>query len=604
MRESTVRTDSRGLEFLLALGCLAVAAAVVIARSSPATGYEVSIYRATPILVWALLGGALLIATVVIVMRTSGNLTTIAMVLGGIVMMSIVAMPILRGYHFFGAADSLTHLGWTRDIASGAMDPHSLFYPGYHSLSLAVGRFTGISIRLALLVTTISLFAGFLVFVPLTAGLITGDLRAMGFGAIVSWFVLPINNIATHLLPHTNSLALFYIPVLLFSLVLFLRSSTDGDESILRIKSTGVMLSILSMGIVLFHIQHAVNVFLLFSGICVAQFITRRFYSRRWVETHQTMYFQTAILGLFATTWAFSHEIVAREASLTVQNLYREDIGATSTVAQRGGSLTAVGGSLSELFVKMFLVSAIIGAVAFVYFVLVRSDRLQVNRDIRKILLYFGIAFVPLVTLFGLYFLGKPKMSFRQLGFMYVLITILGAMAIARFSYWIDQGVSFGRPAIGAVLAVCLVLSVLTAFGSPFIYIATPDVSQQEIQGYNTALETRAEEFPLAALSSQASRYSDAKYGTAEGTTYDFVGSGTGKLNSSAINSGQPSQAYPDSEFHAAFSKRDVVKQTEVYEEINYQESGIRRFDTSYQSNRVLSNGEFNLYYVTREEIE
>ena len=602
MGESTVRADSRGLEFLLALGCLAVAAAVVIARSSPATGYEVSIYRATPLLVWALLGGALLIATVVIVMRTSGNLTTIAMVLGGIVMMTIVAMPILRGYNFFGAADSLTHLGWTRDIASGAMDPHSLFYPGYHSLSLAVGRFTGISIRLALLVTTVGLFAAFLVFVPLTAGLITGDVRAMGFGAIVSWFVLPINNVATHLLPHTNSLALFYIPVLLFSLVLFLRSSED--ETLLRTKSTAVMLSILSMGIVLFHIQHAVNVVLLFGGICGAQFITRRFDSRSWVDTHQPLYFQTAILGLLVTTWVFAHDIVAREASLTVQNLYRSDIGATSTVAQRGGSLTAVGGSLSELFVKMFLVSAIIGAVAFVYFVLVRSDRLRVNRDIRKILLYFGIAFVPLVTLFGLYFLGKPKMSFRQLGFMYVLLTILGAMAIARFSYRIDKGVPFGRPAIGTVLAVCLVLSVLTAFGSPFIYIATPDVSQQEIQGYNTALETRADGFPLAALSSQASRYGDAKYGTAESTTYDFVGAGGGTLNSSAVNDGQPSATYPDSEFHAAFSKRDVVKQTQVYDEINYQESGIRRFDTSYQSNRVLSNGEFNLYYVSSEDVE
>jgi len=63
MRESTVRTDNRGLEFLLALGYLAVAAAMVIARSAPTTGYEVSIYGATPILVWELLGGALLIAT-------------------------------------------------------------------------------------------------------------------------------------------------------------------------------------------------------------------------------------------------------------------------------------------------------------------------------------------------------------------------------------------------------------------------------------------------------------------------------------------------------------------------------------------------------------
>lgn len=233
------------LELTLGAGFLAVALAVLVARASPATGYEVSVYGGTPLLTWALLTVALVTATVVIVRPSSERSTTVASILGGSAVTAVVSLPLIRGYYYYGATDSLTHLGWARDISAGAIEPYSLLYPGYHSVSVALARFAGSSLEQALLLTTVAFFVVFLVFVPLTAKLITGSTRVMGFAAICSWFVLPINNVATHLMPHTNSLALLFLPAVLFVLLLFLRSSEPGLAS-KNFRPTGVVLAALA----------------------------------------------------------------------------------------------------------------------------------------------------------------------------------------------------------------------------------------------------------------------------------------------------------------------------------------------------------------------
>jgi hypothetical protein len=595
-----IRRSEKLVELALGAGFLAVALAILVARRSPATGYEVSIYSATPLLTWVLLAGALLVATAVIVRRSSETATTFAAVLGGTAITTVVSLPLVRGYYYLGAADSLTHLGWVRDISDGVIGAHSLLYPGYHSVSLATARLTGSTPEQALLVVTVLLFLAFLVFVPLTVKLTTGSTRAMGFAAVCSWFILPINNIATHLIPHTNSLALFYVPVVLFTLLLFLRSGRSGPPRLER-RLAGVSLAVVSVGLILLHIQHAVNVLLLFVGVCVTQFVARRIAPNSSVAEHRSLYFQTALFGLMAAVWTLSHEIIVREVVLTIRGLSVGSVGTTATVAQRGSSLTTIGGSLIELFVKMFVVSALIGFLTAVYLLVAAGSSNRLSRETGTLSLYFTVALLPLSGLFVLYFVGTPKMSFRQLGFVYVLLTILGAIAITRGTDWLGRSIPAGRTVATTVLVVCLVLSLLTVFGSPYIYIASPGVTEQDMSSYQTTLETRTDEVPLATLSTQPYRHIDAVSGTERTSQREYEGAGNGTLSPPAFNDGEVTQAYPGDTFHVLLTKRDVMRQIEVYDQINYRESGLTALERDRRVNRVFSNGESEVYLVSTE---
>lgn len=600
LRSRSRRPDAR-TELVLGLGFVMVAAAVLLARASPATGYERSIYESTPRLVWGLLGGALLIALGVAVYRESDRLVAIALALGGTATTVISALPIVRGYHFFGAADSLTHLGWTRDIASGAVDPHSLFYPAYHSLSLGLGRLLGLPLEHALLVAMVVLFVPFLLFVPLTVRVMTGDTRATAIAGVASWMVLPVNNVATHLIPHTNTLALFFAPVVLFAAVAYMHQSSDRGTDRLAVTPIGALLAVLSAGYVILHAQHAVNLLLVFGAICGVQFVFRRYRPGHAIANHRPLYAPTVLLAGFILAWVATHETATRAARITFDSIFRGEIGAASEVAQRSGSLLAIGGGILELFAKLFLVSALFAVLAGGFLLLADIGSIDLEGELRGYMVYVTAALVPLTLLFAVYFLGTPKMAFRQFGFVFVLLTAVGGVAVAWVTGVLESEIGIGRTAVAVVLVACLVISLLTVFPSPFIYKSTPTVTEATVSGYETTFDQRAADVPVATLNSRPSRYADAIYGTVESASMDVSGAGEGALNASGVDRGDPAAAYPADSYYFALTAADVQTELVVYEQLNYERAGLRTMKSSPRTERVFSNGEYRLYLVSNE---
>lgn len=586
-----------GIELVLGLGFLMVAAAVLLARSAPATGYERSIYAGTPGAVWLLVGIALTIAAGAVVYHASHRTLVIGATLGATTMTVVMSLPIVRGYHFFGAADSLTHLGWTRDLAAGVVEPHSLFYPAYHTLSLGLSHLLGLPIEHALLLGVVVLFVPFLVFVPLTVQVMTGDIRAAGMAAIASWMLLPVTHVATHTVPHTNTLALFYAPTLLFAAVAYVCRAPTGEGHAI-VSPLGALLAVLSAVFVILHSQHAVNVLLVFGAICGVQFATRRYRPEHAVARHRPLYAPTALLGGLLVAWIATHETATRAASITLRSLFRGEIGAAAEVAQRSGSLLAIGAGVLELFTKLFLVSALFAAVTGAYLLWNLRDGIDVGDDHRAHVLYLTTALVPLTMLFGVYFLGTPKMAFRQFGFIFVLVTVVGGVAVA----WLDRAVGaelhLGRTAMAVILAACLVVSLLVVFPSPFIYKSTPVVTEASTAGYGTAIDHRADGVPIATLNTRPSRYADAIYGTVASESIDLAGTGESAMNTTAFNRGEPTAAYPDDPYYAALTTADLQTELGVYDELNYDREGLRTFRDSRAVDRVFDNGAVDLYLV------
>ncbi|UHQ95330.1 hypothetical protein [Haloterrigena alkaliphila] len=587
----------------VAVGFLAVALGILVARANPATSYEPSIYAGTPLITWFgfALGLAIAVATA---LTCRGREQAFGIALGGMTVTSIISLPVIRNYHFAGMGDALTHLGWTRDIIASEMAPHQLFYPAIHTIATVFHYVGGVPIERGLLFGMVVLFVPFLIFIPLTVREITGTDAAVGLAAIVSWMVLPINNVATHMGIHTNSNALFMVPVVIFAAIAYLRRRATIERLPFGLSPFSALIYLTGIGLLLVHPQQMVNVVILIGAISVVQYFARRQFSDHPVLDHPTMYAHTVVLGGLFAIWAVSNERFRDALTGLVVGVLTEDIGGGAEVDQRGTSLTEIGGSLGELFVKMFLAATVVGLIVGVFLLLVWLGRSRLDSETRPFVNYLSFGLVPLTGMFVLYFVGTPTMAFRQVGFIYVVLTILAGIALAYGFGGLSNLVS--RPAsntvAGVLLGTCLVLGLMTVFASPIIYSPTQHVTNEQMSGYETALTHGDVDRPLVGMGYDPFRFDHGIKGVEGEDSPTAARTASGTIDEEAFGSGEYDRAYHDVSYYFAVTNFDRVREFQVYEELNYDRESLEELETYDGADKVVSNDEFQLYDVEGAE--
>ncbi|SIS00597.1 hypothetical protein [Natronorubrum thiooxidans] len=591
------------LNVTVAVGFLAAAIGLLVARANPATSYEPSIYTGTPAITWVAFAVALAIA-VSTALTCRGREQALGIGLGAMTVTGIVSLPVIRNYRFSGMGDALTHLGWTRDITTGALAPHELFYPAVHSIASVFHYVGGTPIERGLLFSMVVLFVPFVIFVPLVVRELTGTSMAIGVGAIVSWMVLPINNIATHMGVHTNSNALFLVPVVIFAVVAYLRRRAAIERLPLGLSPFSLLIVFSGVGLLLVHPQQMVNVVILIGTISVVQYVVRRRFDDHPILDHPTTYAHTITLGAVFTLWAASNERFRDALIGLLVGILTEDVGGGAEVDQRGASLAAIGGSLGELFVKMFLELALISLVVGVFILLLWIGRTSLDPETKSVVNYLAIAMVPLTGLFAVYFIGTPTMAFRQIGFLAVILTILAGVAIARGVGTLSNYST--RPAGNALAAVglgaCLVLGLITVFASPMIYDPGQHVTAQQFSGYESGLEHADDEIPHAGMGYDPYRYDHGINGVEGERTLSGATIASGTVDPDAFEAGNYGEAYNGIDYYFIVTQYDLVREIEVYQELYHSDESLEEFETSPDANKVLSNDEFRMYAVSGAE--
>ena len=586
------------LNCLLAGGFFAVAVGIAAAHRSPPAGYEISIYAATPTLTWVGLGGAIAIA-IGMTLACRGWYQGGAMALGGLAVTSVVSLPVIRNYHFQGFGDALTHLGWVRDFVQGSMHPHELLYPGLHSIAATIHLAGGVSMERALIISVVLLFVPFVIFVPLIARVITGSNAAAGFAAIASWMVLPINNVATHMGPHTNSNALFVAPVALFAAIVLLYRRDALERLPLGVSPFLLTLLVAGVGLLLLHPQQMINVAVVVCAFAGVQILASRWGDGHPIAAHRSMLTPSVLLSATFVGWVSANERFREAVSGLVYGLLTADIGGSSEVDQREQSLGEIGGSLLELFALMFGVAAVIGVIVGTFILLTWLGRTRLDPEGRSFVLYLSLALVPLTGMFLVYFLGTPTMAFRQVGFIYVVLTILAGVALAHDFGWLRGPVTTpGSNALAAVfLSACLVLALLTVFTSPILYQPTQHVTEAQHFGYETAIEHQADEQFYAGYGYGVSRFGDAHYGTEARETNFGAGAG-GVVLVEEFEAGNYSGAYFGLDYYLTVSAFDEARELEVYRQLHHSEAALEAIEADEDVDRLVSNDEFRLYDV------
>ncbi|OAQ54437.1 hypothetical protein HTG_02495 [Natrinema mahii] len=589
-------------KLVLAIGFLAVSATALVARADPATGYELSIYTTTSPAVWAGLLVALSVSLAVAFVPFTATSRphrsrSIALVLGGLAMVVFVGLPIVRGYRFYGHYDSLTHLGWARGISEGSFAPFDLFYPGIHTVTTLINSTVGIALSRSMLFVVFFAVLLFCLFVPLCVGTIVSDGRAVAVAAFSAFLLLPITTISMNLSAHAMSQAVLFSSLLLYLFATYLRTERRGRS----VTAVGVAFALASVAAVLYHPQLVAHLIAAFLGIGAVQYLARRAeYGRMADQTpvYGQVAFLVAAFLLWSSNYGFFAGTLEYFLGAVLEFVTGEGGAAADAVGTQGSSLTEIGGSLTEIFLKLFFPQLVfsllagglaLGVIAFGGTRLVEAVRAETA--------YFIAALVALGPVFVAYiFAPGSEMYFRVFGLMMVFVTILGAIAIygvaARLTASSSSGGSrrVASMALATAFALLMVLSLVAVFPSPYIYNTSPHVTDATMTGYETAFENRDGERDFLGLRDGPNRYDDAVRGN-ENRSWKH-----GDVPPAAFSDGLAGRY--DEARYLALTRADYEREVVAYRGLRYTERDFEAVGTEPGVNRVQSNGEFELYYV------
>lgn len=621
------------------VGHLALFVALVAANRSPATGYELSMYRSTPTLVWIGLGIALAVGVVVgLTAPRDTRRHDSALLLIGSATFAVVAMPILRGYSFLGGGDSLSHVGWAREISAGVLAPDQLLYPGIHTATVFVGEAADVSLLAAnLYVVLVAFPLVFLLCVPLIVQLLGRTPRAYAVGLLGAGLFVPVNNISVHFNAHAASQGILYSAFIFYLALLYVIRNPGEDVPMQKRKRSwvprlgnmsgiGILLAGASLTLLFIHPQQALNLGLCFVAITGAQVVLRRFGEDMAVH-HRLLHVQTTVLvGAFAL-WAPRFERVQGAVVSTATSILSTGGTSGNVVAEKSTSLTSVGGSLPELFVKLFLVAAVFSLLAGLVLTIVPFRQLP-DPESNTLIVYLGAGLVPVFAVFLVVLASASgDMYFRYQGFIMVPVTALAATALA---YAIDgkrsgrhqpagsmrrtghrgivdggRGVDRDRITAATVIVIVLLLVLLpvglAAFHpSPYVYQPNKQVTDAQVGGYASAFEYRQPGIQFAAVRGGPERYVDLHYGTEHARdTLNFPGY-KDPIPTSVFAAGNYTDYYQDGRY-VAITRGDRLQEVGLYDGLRYDEPGFEALDSTSGMNRVLSNDELQVHYIPPE---
>ncbi|SMO54034.1 hypothetical protein [Halorubrum cibi] len=578
------REDGRAAEAALAVGYLALTAGIAASYAAPATGYELSIYAATPAVTWAAL--AVAGAVSVGVCLSDERYLAPAVLLAALGAATVAGLPLIRGYHFYGRADSLVHLGLVRSISVGN-DPLRLFYPGSHLIATSLAKVAALEVTRAMMLVMWTYTLVFFASVPLCVWFLVPDRRALAVGAFSAFLLLPINNVSTHQHFHTYSIGMLFVPFVIYVVFTHLIGGDARERAVKRVADgsgaigrgtvglddtvafsvgsrkpvpTSYLLPLISIALVLVHPQIALNVVFLFGGMVVTQHAYRRFRPDNVLAEYRLLTFQTAFLLVVFVVWVATHEwqfVNTAEAMIESVTEFAAGEGSTTPrVESQSESASSIGASIQELFVKLFGVGAIYSLLAaaavlgrvtgYLGPLEGRGSRRSDPDTAKDVTTLFFAGILVLLPFFAAHFVGSiSTYLFRHVGFLMMLATIFGAVGVryllADESPLSGLGSRSAETRVGsssarftevlpearsvaavAVVVLLLSLSLATVFPSPFVYLSGSHVPEGEMDGYERAFASQSGGSPVwfGGVRHTSDRYEVALYG-AESAPWD-----------------------------------------------------------------------------------
>ncbi|MCL9818088.1 hypothetical protein [Natronocalculus amylovorans] len=581
----------------LTVGFISLGIGVLVAYTNPATEYELSIYASTPLVFWIAVIFATAVSMAAVASQKDKVLTASGYILALGSVISVVSLPLIRNYYYYGAGDSMSHLGWAREIGSGVLSPLGLLYPGTHITANYMSEVSGMGLTQALQWIPMVIYPLIgMVSIGMCIAYLTDSRWGLPVGIFSGLLLVPINKLSVHIISHPSSQAILFFGFVLFLLFLFL---TQQSERTL-LSPISLLLLLVALSMVFIHPQEAMMMIVTLLTIAGVQLVFRRKRPSSEIAGQPLPILHgLAALSLFAV-WVPQHARPVDRFSFVLDSFFEQGSTTGTEVEARTGSLATLGASVEELFVKLFLVTLIFSLLGIVLLLLnLRGNLPDTETQRNSIITYLTVVFFPLTMAVGVVFLANQgDHYFRFFGFLMVPVTIVGGVALVELFSTLDLRLPRAATVSSFVIIFMLLLSMQAAafHASPYMYQPNKQVTEASFDGYEFAFEHRNEETAFLSFRKGPRRFIDAYYGRYTARAgLDFPGyrhGVTGEVFNSNISTHYDEDRY--------FVVRDTNYKNEVimYDGLQYTQEGFDQLERQRSIHKVTDNGEVRLYLI------
>jgi len=588
----------------LAFVCLS-SSLVILIVVPPAQHYEISIYRAYPFYFWVAIACPFVISVVYFLFTRNvefSRSTKLLVVCSFLASMTLLLLSAFRAYAFFNPGDSLTHVGFVKDILATGNTGKNNPYPITHILTSSLCMVLGVEPWRVILFTPQMFTALYAVFMFLLARALRLKARTCVF--VFLFAILPLYG-AEHLYYVPSGEAIFLLPI-----VMWLIAKRAGLVS----RNSNKFSFCLVLFLILFPFFHVeASLFLLIGLVSLAGALRLiREYPKRSdpfrVIRRGRLHIPILILFAVFLTW-FSTTLLFGTTMQTVFGYLFIEKG-TAPIEYYAGLISMADvqpGELARLLIGIYGVALLSFSVAIIpclaslwrYFSKKAIDGRCFATSIA--LLVLSACVIPFLVMD--FIIGTRSMRYLLLPETILICGWLLRDSSIELRRQNRLGKVFVRRLLVLVVAVLLAsLSIQSVYPSPWTKLANYQVTEADLSGMTFFLEHRNESMLTMEMFIGQKRFADAILGVEVNKPNIRNGAGIFPLDHFGYNASKYMGTILPGDEYLLFNGITRIYYPEIfpgYSDIwRFTPNDFAMIEMDQTVNVVCTNGEFQLIYI------
>ena len=502
--------SDRAIKIVGAICFALIAAVLIILNNSPATGYEASIYTATPIIVWAgmilsfICGLGIILHQLYTKRHEESELWLIGLLLIAVSFLIVFSVHIFRGYLHLGG-DVTTHLAHVQNIISSGHFESQNIYAVLHVYLTQLSQITRIDTMVLILYVPVLFYVGYMLSMYLLTRTILPE-KGHAILATAAGVILPLHFIYLHATP--MAMVNMLIP---FTFILCIKHMS---RYYLRKTQFVLLLLLMIFLLPMFHPHIAATILLMLLTITLSSKGYNMLNRKKHPIDNEYRFPMLICAILFIWTISWINELRIWDA--TIYKIW-------SSITT-GGSLTGIasiktdiafassfGYPIVQQFFKVYA-TPLLYAILTLISIPVLLYKLPSNSKLRSLLAWcgpLGIYVVALATTFGSdtgLFLGRMSKYILMISAMFVGYISYEILEKARLVSSRNLWHKFNLCLLVVAMIGSFVNVVFTSYGSRYTLAPNDQITRSELRGMSWFISNKTLEVSSLFLSTQGYR--------------------------------------------------------------------------------------------------
>lgn len=589
------------IKLVVGICFILLAISIAVAVESPTTGYETSIYRSTPIFVWASLIISVLCGTTIIIHQiyTGKHEKQDIWVLGfSLIFLSYaisVSLFILRGYYMWNiGSDPAYHIGWVNQILINGHFPNNIVYPLIHTYTAELSLLLNIDLVMLHKIIPVYFSLLYVLFMYVFIRLVLPQKGQVILATTASSLLVSSGDLS--FIP--SSAANLYLPLVLFVLLKFLSTSE-------------IQWKMLFIGMILLYVLfHPLPIFVIFI-VFATLWIYPMIFSRATIKLRKNHNYAinkksiVIVIILFAGAIFWFSSFPAWNNLINLKYLPQNGVSHISGLIKIINTAHGYGYNVIEQILKKEGSMLVYAILTLISFPVLYKER-HVNKTVNFLLSWYGVMGLIILFIIVFFFLNLP---FKPLRFMFYLITISTIFVGFFLNKIIDRtrGIdnrTFAKIGLGIVISLIVLVfinNLLILYPSPYNLGVSYHNTQTEVAGMNWLFHEKDVNVKLSGIGFSPLRFSHILLNPDERQALEIPQKiETAPYHFGYNNHSALSQSY-SKDVYLSLTQKDKLLYVDVFPKIaeyRWYPNDFEKLSYDCSVDKLYSNNGFEVWYV------